>query len=147
MKAERIFETALYGKDLGELQEFYERVLGLELVSRFGDRGVALRCGRGILLLFNPDTTELAGRGIPAHGARGAGHMAFAVSDTDLGRWRAHLSDCHVPIETEVEWQEGGRSIYFRDPAGNSVELAPPTMWGFGEGSPVPADATEKTDA
>lgn len=58
--------------------------------------------------------------------------MAFAVSGTELDGWRAHLLDCQVPIEMEVEWPEGGRSIYFRDPAGNSVELAPPTMWGFG---------------
>jgi hypothetical protein len=27
---------------------------------------------------------------------------------------------------TEVDWDEGGRSIYFRDPAGNVVELASP---------------------
>ena len=32
----------------------------------------------------------------------------------------------------EVPWPEGGRSIYFRDPAGNSLELAPPTLWGGG---------------
>lgn len=147
MRAERIFETALYGSDLEAMQEFYERVLGLELVSRFGDRGAALRCGQGILLLFNPATTELIGRGIPPHGARGAGHVAFAVPGTELGRWRVHLAECQVPVETEVEWQEGGRSIYFRDPAGNSVELAPPTMWGFGMVPPVPADATEKTGA
>jgi hypothetical protein len=35
-----------------------------------------------------------------------------------------------VPIEREIEWDEGGTSIYVRDPAGNSVELAPPTIWG-----------------
>ena len=29
-------------------------------------------------------------------------------------------------------WDEGGRSIYFRDPAGNVVELAPPTLWSGG---------------
>lgn len=145
MRAAQIFETALYGSDLGAMQEFYERVLGLELVSRFGDRGVALRCGRGVLLLFNPDTAELRDHGIPPHGTRGAGHMAFAVSGTELDGWRAHLDDCQVPIEMEVEWPEGGRSIYFRDPAGNSVELAPPTMWGFGA-APCVAEATEETE-
>jgi catechol 2,3-dioxygenase-like lactoylglutathione lyase family enzyme len=29
-------------------------------------------------------------------------------------------------------WPAGGRSLYIRDPAGNLVELAPPTLWGFG---------------
>jgi catechol-2,3-dioxygenase len=71
--------------------------------------------------------------------------MAFAVSGTELDGWRAHLADCQVPIEIEVEWPEGGRSIYFRDPAGNSVELAPPTMWGFGA-APRVAEATEESE-
>jgi hypothetical protein len=35
-----------------------------------------------------------------------------------------------VEIEREVDWDEGGTSLYVRDPAGNSVELAPPTIWG-----------------
>ncbi len=30
----------------------------------------------------------------------------------------------------EVNWDQGGTSLYFRDPAGNSIELAPPTLWG-----------------
>ncbi|TFG64733.1 MAG: glyoxalase/bleomycin resistance/extradiol dioxygenase family protein [Gemmatimonadales bacterium] len=144
MRAGRIFETALYGSDLDAMQQFYQRVLGLELASRFGDRGVALRCGRGVLLLFNPDTTELPGRDVPAHGSRGAGHMAFAVPGSELDAWRGHLSDCHVPVENEVEWPEGGWSIYFRDPAGNSVELAPPTLWGFGAAG---MEFIEETDA
>jgi hypothetical protein len=35
-----------------------------------------------------------------------------------------------VAIEKEIDWQEGGASLYLRDPAGNSIELAPPTIWG-----------------
>jgi hypothetical protein len=33
-------------------------------------------------------------------------------------------------IEKEFGWPRGGRSIYFRDPAGNSVELVTPGLWG-----------------
>jgi len=36
-----------------------------------------------------------------------------------------------VPIESEVRWPRGGRSLYVRDPAGNSVEIASPALWGF----------------
>jgi len=32
-------------------------------------------------------------------------------------------------VEKEINWEDGGTSIYFRDPAGNSVELAPATLW------------------
>jgi hypothetical protein len=36
-----------------------------------------------------------------------------------------------VAIEADFEWPKGGRSIYFRDPAGNSVEFAEPRIWGL----------------
>ena len=32
-------------------------------------------------------------------------------------------------IESEVNWDRGGTSIYFRDPEGHSVELATPGVW------------------
>ena len=35
-----------------------------------------------------------------------------------------------IPIESEVVWPRG-RSLYFRDPEGNSVELAIPALWGL----------------
>ena len=131
MQATRIFETALYGDDLDVLQSFYVRILGLEVLNRFGDRGAALRCGMGVLLLFDSSKTEVDDRDVPAHGARGPGHLAFAVEDSELQAWREHLARHDVDIETEVEWPSGGRSIYFRDPAGNSLELAPPSLWGM----------------
>ena len=40
------------------------------------------------------------------------------------------LRKCGVAIESEVDWPSGGTSLYFRDPAGNVLELAPPTLWG-----------------
>ncbi|MGH7447107.1 MAG: VOC family protein, partial [Longimicrobiales bacterium] len=67
---------------------------------------------------------------IPEHGAVGAGHFAFVIEDDERDGWREHLTRHGVVIEREVDWQDGGASIYVRDPAGNSVELAPPTIWG-----------------
>ncbi len=67
------------------------------------------------------------------HGAQGAVHVAFAIPMRELSAWRAWLQDNGVAIEREVTWPGGGRSIYFRDPAGNSVELATPTIWSIPE--------------
>lgn len=131
MKAMRIFETALYAKDLAAAERFYCEVLGLEVVSRLEKRGVAFRCGQGVLLVFDPKRTRVPDREVPTHGADGEGHVAFAIPQSELDAWRRHLQERGVSIEVEVEWPEGGQSIYFRDPAGNSVELAPPTLWGF----------------
>ena len=37
-----------------------------------------------------------------------------------------------VTIEADFDWPDGGRSIYFRDPAGNCLEFAEPRIWGLG---------------
>ncbi|GAB1362652.1 hypothetical protein MASR1M32_18880 [Rhodobacter sp.] len=91
------------------------------------------RVGAGILLIFNPAATEVPGPApalpIPAHGARGPGHLCFAASRDEIDRWRERLTAARVPVEAEVDWPGGGRSLYFRDPAGNSLEFAEPRIW------------------
>lgn len=129
MRARRIFETVIYANDLPAARRFYSEVLGLELVSAF-DVALAFRCEYGALLVFDPDKASLPGRDVPSHGTHGPGHLAFACAAADLDAWRAHLAAHGVPIEREVNWDIGGTSIYFRDPAGNSIELAPSTLWG-----------------
>lgn len=133
MKATRIFETVLYTDDLTAAERFYTEVLGLEPYSRFGV-AISFRCRDGVLLIFDPNQAGLPHRGVPSHGARGPGHLAFLARDDELDAWRAHLKEHGVAIEMEVNWEQGGTSIYFRDPAGNSIELAPPTLWGGGWG-------------
>lgn len=124
-----LLELALYGPDLAALERFYCDVFGLQVIARAADRLVALRCGHAALLLFNPRVTRAPGP-IPEHGASGAGHVAFVITEEERPAWRARLERLGIPIEREVTWQEGGASLYIRDPAGNSVELAPPTIWG-----------------
>ena len=129
MKVTRIFETVIYADDLAAAERFYSDVLGLEKYSGFGV-AISFRTAFGVLLVFDPEKAILPGRGVPSHGARGPGHLAFAAHPDDLDAWREHLEAHGVAIEMEVNWEQGGTSIYFRDPAGNSIELAPPTLWG-----------------
>jgi len=131
MKATRIFETVLYAEDLDAARRFYEEVIGLQLVSASG-LFLAFRLDRGVLLVFDPRQSNDRGRTIPWHGANGVGHIAFACTARDLPRWKEHLESHRIEIETIHEWPEGGASLYVRDPAGNSVEFAPPTLWGGG---------------
>jgi catechol 2,3-dioxygenase-like lactoylglutathione lyase family enzyme len=134
----RILETCLCAQDLGAAESFYCSVLGLQPFDRAANRHVFFRCGDGMLLIFNPEVTahekaEIAGASLPAHGTSGAGHMAFAINEADVASWRGHLQRHGVSIEAEIVWPQGGRSIYFRDPAGNSLELATPKIWGLAE--------------
>ena len=129
MKVKSIFETVIYADDLDAAERFYTEVLGLEKYSGFGV-AISFRTDCGVLLIFDPAKAILPNRGVPSHGARGPGHLAFAMPAAELEAWRAHLSEQEVAIEMEVNWEQGGTSLYFRDPAGNSIELAQPTLWG-----------------
>ena len=133
MQPRDILETCLYVGDLDAAERFYTGVLGLELHSRQEDRHLFLRCGSRMLLLFNPQRSCDAGSDIPPHGALGAGHLAFAAREEELPQWRQHLETHGIPIERTVAWPGGGHSIYFRDPAGNSLEFATPRIWGLNE--------------
>ena len=127
---ESIVETAVYADDLDRL-ESYSSVLGLPVLGREKGRHVFFRVGTGsVLLAFKPDST-LKGDVLPAHGAGGPGHFAMGIRADLLYSWRQHLLAGGVAIEKEVQWPRGGRSLYFRDPAGNCLELASPLVWGM----------------
>lgn len=129
-----IVETGIYVDDLEKAEAFYHDILGLEVIARESGRHVFFRVGEGnVLLAFLPDAS-LVGDTLPAHGARGPGHFAFGIPAEDLESWRQHLQHKGIAIEQEVNWPRGGRSIYFRDPAGNSVELLTPGLWGLPAG-------------
>jgi catechol-2,3-dioxygenase len=131
MRPSRIFETVLYAEDLAAAEQFYRDVVGLEVSGR-DDLIVVFRCGGGVLLIFDPRKSRVPARDVPSHGSSGVGHIAFAAKPEELHAWRRQLREAGIPVELEMDWEEGGCSIYFRDPAGNVVELAPPTLWGGG---------------
>ncbi len=134
MKPAHILETSIYVNDLDAAEAFYTRVLGLEVAAREVGRHVFFRCGPGMLLVFLPQKTRQSGDDVPPHGADGPGHVAFAIPAHSVDRWREHLRAQGVVIEREIAWPHGAHSIYFRDPAGNSLELATPSLWGIPEG-------------
>lgn len=136
MRPSGILETILYAVDLEAAEAFYVGVLGLEMTAKAAGRQVFLRCGDQMLLIFNPEVTEVpppadAKLPVPPHGTRGPGHVCFKASATEIDDWRAHLQQRGIHIEAEFEWPGGGRSIYFRDPAGNCLEFAEPRIWNL----------------
>lgn len=135
MRVAGVLETALCAEDLDAAETFYGDVLGLECFHRHPTRQVFFRCGDGVLLIFNPEETRKPPKPgdlpVPPHGTSGAGHVCFRAAGEELDRWRARLEAAGVAIEADFEWPGGGRSIYFRDPAGNSLEFAEPRIWGL----------------
>ena len=132
-KIERLVEASIYVDDLDRAEAFYRDILGLELIGKDTDRHVFFRVGECVLLLFHAEET-LKGKSVPAHGAKGPGHLALGVGTAALHVWRRRLEENGVVIEKEMDWPRGGKSFYFRDPAGNSIELITPGCWGLPSG-------------
>ncbi|MFI0842778.1 VOC family protein [Mesorhizobium sp. IMUNJ 23232] len=136
MTPSAILESALYVTDLDAAEVFYRDALGLSRIARVDGRHVFFRCGQGVLLLFNAEATKIppapeARLPVPPHGAAGRGHLCFAATAQEIEQWKTRLAALGITIEADFEWPNGGRSIYFRDPSGNSLEFAEPRIWGF----------------
>ena len=131
-----ILETVIYASDLTAAEAFYRDVLGLEPFHTLAGRQIFYRVGNQVLLVFNPQVTRAPpcpGKlPVPPHGAVGEGHVCFRASAEEIEAWRRLLVEKGVEIESDFIWPaSGGRSIYFRDPAGNCLEFAEPKIWGL----------------
>lgn len=136
MVPDGILETVLYAGDLAAAETFYRDALGLEPFAKMVGRQIFYRCGDQVLLIFDPAVTRQplppdAKLPVPPHGAFGPGHVCFRASAEDIEAWRLRLIERGVTIEADFIWPAGGRSIYFRDPAGNCLEFAEPKIWGL----------------
>lgn len=113
-------ELTLEAADLDAAEAFYRQALGLPLLDRKPDR-VWLAVGRRTRLgLWSP--------GVKEYGDRGGRHVHFAFSAPpgQLDRLAARLEKQGVQVRGPVVHDGGDRSIYFKDPAGNVVEV-----WDF----------------
>lgn len=119
----RVAEAVLYVDDLDEATAFYHEVLSLPLSARFGDASFLQTGKDSTLILFDRQKLRSRQSAIPAHGADGAGHVALATPSEQIPAWRERLQAHGVDIEHEQRWPQGTFSLYFRDPAGNSIEL------------------------
>ena len=127
-----VVETCINVADMGRAREFYQSLFGFEVMAG-DDRFCAFRVANNVLLLFKEGGSErpvtLPGGVIPPHATRGASHFALAIAPNDLESWRGRLLEHGILIESEVRWERGGASLYFRDPDDNLLELATPGVW------------------
>ena len=129
-----MLEFSLYVKDVSRASAFYQRLFGFPvLVST--ERIAALDVeGKQILLLFKHGASSepMTGPGgalLPPHDGEGTSHLAFAIQERDVQQWEQWLREQDVEVESEIEWERGGRSLYFRDPDGHLLEIVTPGVW------------------
>jgi catechol 2,3-dioxygenase-like lactoylglutathione lyase family enzyme len=125
-------EIVLRVKNLQAMQEFYENVIGLELLQRFDEDAVFFKVAPGyaghtqVLGLFAgsipPDHRSLQFTGLDPESTT-LHHIAFAIGLADFAPEKERLEKLGLVVETqEFEWVHW-RSLYVADPEGNLVEL------------------------
>jgi catechol-2,3-dioxygenase len=119
------------------MKDFYTSILGLEFVFEEQDRSVFLKAGQSMLLIFNPNKTLVSNENsatiqFPTHGTSTSPsivHFALEIDQENYDNAKQTLNEKNIKIEKEVAWEKGTNSIYFRDPAGNLVEIITPGAW------------------
>jgi lactoylglutathione lyase len=113
--------TVIFVRNLPAMQRFYRDTLGFEVQRQLGERWIEFRVGASILAL-----TE---RGMmfddppPPQGALSL-QLAFRVTRSEVDACAAALRSLDVPIigePTDQPW--GHRTLFFRDPDGNVLEI------------------------
>ncbi|MEK8169657.1 VOC family protein [Streptomyces sp. M19] len=112
--------TIVHARDNRESAEFLTEVLGLEITGEWGPF-VAVALSNGVTLDF---ATIPADRITPQH-------YAFLISEDEFdaayarikGRGIEHYADPHRKEPGRINHNDGGRGVYFMDPAGHAMEL------------------------
>ena len=135
-----LLEAALFVENLSRARDFYQQVIGLEMLQQ-SEVGCVFVVAQGQLLLLVSHRearvpSKTPGGEVPpcvsgAGEILGAGHIAFAVAEAEVDAWRSRLESRGVKVLSEVAWGRGARSLYFRDPDGHLLELATPGLWGL----------------
>ncbi len=119
-------EIALRVKDLDSMQQFYEEVVGLELMRKF-PHAVFFKIAEGygghtqILALFDR-TQETGYRGVESEKST-VDHFAFTIPLTEFDGEKRRLEQLGLNVRTAEHAWVHWRSLYVRDPEGNIVEL------------------------
>lgn len=125
----RALETCLYVDDLDRAETFYSGVLGLTLYGKVAGRHLFYQLEGAMLLIFNPEASAQSGD-VPSHVGKPGGHACLGIGRGETDAWQTRLEG-HGLAVTRYAWGNRGESLYFEDPAGNVLELAPPSIWGL----------------
>ncbi len=112
--------TIVHSRDNRESAEFLAHVLGLEVGAEWGPF-IPVDTANGVTLDFAT---------IPAESISPQ-HYAFLLSeeefDVAFGKIRAagipYFADPHGRLPGEINHNDGGRGVYFTDPAGHGMEI------------------------
>jgi glyoxylase I family protein len=131
---QRIDHLVLRVRDLERSIEFFNRVLGCEVVKRRDDLGlVHLRAGASMIDLISVDG-PIGSKGGAAPGKEGKNldHLCLRIEPFDEAAILHHLEKYGLPRSDQAQINFGaegdGPSVYFLDPDENLIELKGPPV-------------------
>jgi catechol 2,3-dioxygenase-like lactoylglutathione lyase family enzyme len=113
--------TVIFVRDMAAMRSFYEDTLGFPLLRELSPGWIEYRVGGSTLALARPSLTA-ADAPIPDGSA--SLQLAFKVSAPDVDRCADELMRLGVPlISPPTDQAFGHRTLFFRDPDGNLLEV------------------------
>ncbi|MDQ6437214.1 VOC family protein [Mesorhizobium sp. LHD-90] len=113
--------TVIFARDLPRMREFYEGIMEFPVLRTLGDGWIEFAVGSNRLaltvhgLIFNDQP--------PADGALSL-QLAFRVPPAEVEKCAAALDAKGVkPISPVTDQAWGHRTVFFRDPDGNVIEI------------------------
>lgn len=117
-----LHEMVLEVADLEASTRFYEEVIGLDIVSRWGEERPAVWFDMGDSAALGLWTVKAA-QGAIANGRGGAHvHFALRIRQGSIDAVQKRLEGFGYEV-LRIEFDDGNRSLYLDDPDGNCVEL------------------------
>lgn len=118
---EAVDYTVILVRDMPAMRRFYETVLGFPLARALSPNWIEYRLGPTILALSAPGRTA-GDAPVPAWSA--ALHLAFRVPPASVDLCAEALVAQGVPlVEAPTDQPFGHRTLFFRDPDGNLLEI------------------------
>jgi catechol 2,3-dioxygenase-like lactoylglutathione lyase family enzyme len=117
---------ALNVRDLERMKRFYVDVLGFSVEWEPDADNVYLSSGIDNLALHRAATPPAGPASSAGPSASGAlDHLGLIVGTAgEVDGWAAYLASRAVPIDAQPRThRDGARSLYFRDPDGNRVQI------------------------
>ncbi|MGE0426288.1 MAG: VOC family protein [Reyranellaceae bacterium] len=113
--------TVVYCRDMPAMRHFYESVMEFPLLRVLSERWIEFRIGANTLALTMPNPRF--GGTLPAPGELCL-QLAFRVAPAAVAECAAALQAKGVPLIAPLtDHPFGHRTIFFRDPDGNVLEI------------------------
>ncbi len=113
--------TVVIARDMDAMRAFYENVLGLSITRVLSENWIEYRIGGTVLALSAPGLTR---QDAPVPKGTASLQLAFRVPVASVDACAAELTSKDITIlSPPTDRDFGHRTLFFRDPDGNLIEI------------------------